>query len=247
MSVAQGQKILASDVQSTNNPNTIVLRDSSGGFATEKIALGTTSYGVALPANGTSGQLFFQISDPWYELPAGGTAGQVLVKASNDNRDVAWADGGAGGGSNIDFDSVYPVGSIYLTTAATSPADLFGGTWVQIKDKFLLAVGDTYKPVKSTGGQVSLTANNLPNHTHTMGTESSDHSHQVPATSSAFGGGRVTFPFNTESGSGNYREMSWSYGRSAAHTHTINSSGGKDPPDPFLPPYITVYVWERTA
>jgi hypothetical protein len=56
----------------------------------------------------------------------------VLVKASNKIRDVTWADGGAGGGggNNIDFDSVYPIGSIYLTTAATSPADLFGGTWV---------------------------------------------------------------------------------------------------------------------
>ena len=38
----------------------------------------------------------------------------------------------------------YPVGSIYLSINSTSPDELFGGTWEQIKDTFLLACGDTY-------------------------------------------------------------------------------------------------------
>ena len=39
------------------------------------------------------------------------------------------------------LDMIHPVGSIYLSVNATSPATLFGGTWVQLKDRFLLGVG----------------------------------------------------------------------------------------------------------
>lgn len=35
-------------------------------------------------------------------------------------------------------DVFYPVGSIYISAASTSPADMFGGTWKQIKGRFLL-------------------------------------------------------------------------------------------------------------
>ena len=41
----------------------------------------------------------------------------------------------------------------------TSPATLFGGTWVQLKDKFLLGAGDTYT-AGSTGGSATMA------HTH---------------------------------------------------------------------------------
>ena len=37
------------------------------------------------------------------------------------------------------MDLVYPVGSIYQSTSSTSPAEMFGGTWVQVTDKFLKA------------------------------------------------------------------------------------------------------------
>ena len=71
-------------------------------------------------------------------------------------------------GSNIDFDSIYPIGSIYLTVAGnTSPASLFGGTWERIKDCFLLAAGDTYQ-AGVTGGESShiLSVNEMPSHSH---------------------------------------------------------------------------------
>lgn len=41
-------------------------------------------------------------------------------------------------------DVLWPVDSIYLSTAATSPAELFGGSWEAIEDVFLLAAGDAY-------------------------------------------------------------------------------------------------------
>lgn len=72
--------------------------------------------------------------------------------------------------------SVYPVGSIYMSVNAINPGTLFGGTWNQIKDKFLLACGDTYSNGETGGsathtpsgsvGNHALTTTELPSHTH---------------------------------------------------------------------------------
>ena len=61
------------------------------------------------------------------------------------------------------LDLVYPVGSIYLSVSSTSPSTLFGGTWTQIKDTFLLGAGDSYT-LGDTGGEAThtLTNNELP-------------------------------------------------------------------------------------
>ena len=63
---------------------------------------------------------------------------------------------------------VYPVGSLYWSSNNTNPSQLFGGTWSQIKDKFILSAGDTYKN-NDIGGSatVTLTVNQIPSHTHT--------------------------------------------------------------------------------
>lgn len=70
--------------------------------------------------------------------------------------------------SNV-VDMIYPVGSIYMSVNNTSPSILFGGTWVQIQDRFLLASGSTYTG-GSTGGAatVALTSKQMPRHTHTQ-------------------------------------------------------------------------------
>ena len=65
------------------------------------------------------------------------------------------------------INTIYPIGSIYMSVSSTSPQLLFGGTWEQIKDTFLLASGDTYAN-GSTGGEAThtLTENEMPSHTH---------------------------------------------------------------------------------
>lgn len=76
-------------------------------------------------------------------------------------------------GDNIDKGinlalAMYPVGSIYLSVNNINPGTIFGGTWEQIQDRFLLAAGSTY-----TGGATGGTAS----HTHT----SAAHTHTSAA------------------------------------------------------------------
>jgi len=72
----------------------------------------------------------------------------------------------------------HPVGSLYWSSDPTDPSTLFGGTWVRIKDRFVLAAGDTYTTVpegNATSGDgvggsatVQLTESNLPAHNHKL-------------------------------------------------------------------------------
>lgn len=78
------------------------------------------------------------------------------------------------------WEVIYPVGSIYMSVNATSPANLFGGTWQRIEEKFLLGAGDTHGAgttggafsknisVSGTSGGTALTTENLPAHSHTI-------------------------------------------------------------------------------
>ena len=84
---------------------------------------------------------------------------------------------------------VYPVGSIYWSSNNTNPASLFGGTWTQIKDRFILAAGDSYTN-GATGGAatVTLSVSNMPSHTHSFtpsGTVAS-HTHTGPSHTHSF-------------------------------------------------------------
>ena len=91
---------------------------------------------------------------------------------------------GAGGVSeltNAVRDLVYPVGSIYMSVNATSPATILGGTWERIKDTFLLSAGDTYT-AGATGGSADAV---LPSHSHDVDAVDTDsdalvaHSHKA--------------------------------------------------------------------
>ena len=87
--------------------------------------------------------------------------------------------------TGIQIDNIYPVGSIYMSINSTNPGLLFGGTWEQINNTFLVAQGSSYA-AGSTGGTATtahthditattsqstiLTIAQTPAHTHTRGT-----------------------------------------------------------------------------
>lgn len=75
---------------------------------------------------------------------------------------------------------IYPIGSIYISVSSTNPGTLFSGTtWSQLKDRFLLGLGDIYKTVNDTGGSstVTLTTAQIPSHNHTLGNHTHTYAH----------------------------------------------------------------------
>lgn len=150
------------------------------------------------------------------------------------------------------LDKVYPIGSIYMSINATSPAELLGGTWEQLKDRFLLGAGNTYAN-GTTGGEANTTlnANQMPSHTHSGTTGGSGgHSHTMPFK----GFGNVTTTTNgwffgrrNVSGDGNdgwWDATSWV--NNHTHDFTTSSAGGGQAHNN-MPPYLTVYMWKRIS
>lgn len=123
------------------------------------------------------------------------------------------------------IDVVYPVGAVYISMNQTSPQTLFGGTWTQIQGRFLIGASTAY-PAGSTGGEAThtLTASEIPNHTHTF----------------KYTGQSVTTGVNSirlyQAASNQYN--AYSGGQSS-------NCGGQAHNN--LPPYMAVYMWTRTA
>lgn len=117
--------------------------------------------------------------------------------------------------------TIYPIGSIYMSTNNTSPATLFGGTWEQIQDRFLLAAGSSYA-AGTTGGEVNhtLTISEMPNHSHY-------YTHRL------VGSGVGERGWDNEYGGQMYTGTTSAVGGGAAHNN--------------MPPYLAVYMWKRTA
>jgi hypothetical protein len=126
--------------------------------------------------------------------------------------------------------SVYPVGSIYINAGvATNPGTLLGfGTWSAFgAGRVIVGVDSTdtdFDSVRETGGAKTdshaLTIAELPAHTHnvTMSTNDTDNDNLSEGNTS----GTSTHPTSSTGGG-------------AAHSHDI------------VQPYITAYMWRRTA
>lgn len=134
-------------------------------------------------------------------------------------------------GSNFVLDNVYPVGSIYMNVNSTNPGTLFGGTWEQIQGRFLLGMSSSY-PAGSSGGEEShiLTEAEIAPHKHTMayGPDSS-------ASSTGFSYGIAAGSATNSAGGRGY----------ASNLGTFSAGGGQ--PHNNMPPYLSVYIWKRTA
>ena len=134
----------------------------------------------------------------------------------------------------LNVDDVYPVGAVYISFNSTSPASLFGGTWEQIQDKFLLASGITYQ-AGATGGNAT--------HSHTLG---NGYAKQDLRGESGYGYAKektveAYLPNKKCETADQYVDFSdWTV------TGAIELGGSTDNASN-MPPYLTVYIWKRTA
>lgn len=154
------------------------------------------------------------------------SAGEGVTVDANEEGNGIEISAEGGGATNP-----YPVGAIYMSVESTNPSTLFGGTWQQIQDTFLLAAGPNHA-AGSTGGAetVKLSSSQIPDHTHKIyGNPGS--SGGTPAQ------GIMVTP---ESGDlfawSNYQQETYEtshVGASAAHNN--------------MPPFLTVYMWKRVS
>ena len=151
---------------------------------------------------------------------------EVISLAVQDNTDnIAALSNQISNISSTIFDNIYPVGSIYMSVNDTNPANLFGGTWTQLKDRFLLGAGSTYTN-GSTGGSATqrLSVANLPSHTHP----------QYVAT-------------NGGSTSANLDYNGWVSNGKAVAQGIPTGATGQGTKFNIMPPYLVVYMWQRTS
>jgi len=142
--------------------------------------------------------------------------------------------------------SVYPVGSIYMNaTNSTNPASILGfGTWTAFGAGRVPvgfdASNSNFNAAEKTGGSSDAI---VVSHTHTATSSVTDpgHKHQIQATANGSGTG----------GTGPFVEGSYNRDTTTATTGitvgtTVNSTGSSGT-NANLQPYITVYMWKRTA
>ena len=161
--------------------------------------------------------------------------------------------------------NVYPIGAIYMSADNTDPSELFGGTWVRWgagRVPVSVSEQDTnFNTVEKTGGASAVTlsmtqipAHNhtVPRHTHTAtAAPAGAHTHHVQrwqATSSTSGGTRYLAQGDIDNTS--------TTSSAGEHTHDIVVGMSKDSQTgntggsaahSNLQPYITCYMWKRTA
>lgn len=133
--------------------------------------------------------------------------------------------------------SIYPIGAIYMSVSSTSPASLFGGTWEQIQNRFLLAAGSSYA-AGNTGGEAThtLTESEMPSHTHALRANTSWGENEALAPWAQYFGSNILYDVGASGGTitrSYYAEVAQPVGSGAAHNN--------------MPPYLVIYVWKRTA
>ena len=144
-------------------------------------------------------------------------------------------------GTNFVLDNVYPIGSIYMNVNSTNPGTLFGGTWEQIQGRFLLGMSSSY-PAGSQGGEAShtLTTAEMPSHTHNPANEAGYYGF-ITNSKKAFSIGDM----GSQSGSGRYYPYASAAFDISRNTLTGTTGGGKSHNN--MPPYLSIYIWKRTA
>lgn len=124
---------------------------------------------------------------------------------------------------------LYPVGSLYVSFDATSPAERFGvGTWESIVNRFLYCSDES----GTTGGSRLITIENLPAHSHGILSRYDDLNYNVGFTDT------LQSPYNSMPSDTGANESD-----KRRTTYTENVGSGAE----YMPEYMTVFAWRRTA
>jgi hypothetical protein len=152
---------------------------------------------------------------------------------------------------------LYPVGSIYTNaTVSTNPGTLLGfGTWTAFGAGRVMVGYDSsnalFDSAEETGGSAdAITVSHT--HTATSTVTDSGHTHNILGTSNHYvadggqgSGGTGTFPFSL--GSTSYGSSYIQSATTGITVATSNSTTGSSGTNANYQPYITVYMWKRTA
>ena len=113
-------------------------------------------------------------------------------------------------GSDISIDLIYPIGSVYITTANIDPNNVFQGTrWERLPDRFLVGAGNLYANGDTGGSKDAVVVA----HSHTVNGSAANngaHTHNTSGTAASNGA-------HTHSTSGTAAS-------NGAHEHTINGT-----------------------
>ena len=129
-------------------------------------------------------------------------------------------------------DLIYPIGSIYMSVNDIDPGVIFGGTWEQIKDKFLLASGSTYSN-GTTGGNAT--------HNH----DSGDLAAAIGAVNGDAGSIGYIATTAKDHGTASY-QIRTNYGSGGTFNH-YTPVYGYTGESSSIPPYLAVNIWKRTS
>ena len=145
------------------------------------------------------------------------------------------------------FNTIYPVGAVYITFDTANPSTLFGGTWTKVEGKFLLGSSSSYA-LNTTGGEEThtLSESEIPIHSHTGETETGyTNSMRIVSSAGSIYDSNHTLGYESSAytditGTGNFP------GGNHWHSFTTDTTGGGQAHNN-MPPFIAVNIWKRTA
>lgn len=142
-------------------------------------------------------------------------------------------------------DVMYPVGAVYISMSSTNPGTLFGGTWEQIKGRFLLAIGSNLANTVNNYGTMNAGVLNRT----TAGERGGEVSHKLTTSEMPKHAHPIRYGSWGSSGSDTYRTVRLPYnqaqGRVGEDAQGMEEVGG-DGSHNNMPPYVAVYMWRRT-